>query len=613
MNEKFTSSKPDDVTTGVKPDDDTSNNNPNDDKTDTTKKKRDGRSTNVKSDNGSNDVKSNNGSTDVKSDNGSTDEKSNNGSTDVKSNNGSTDVKSDNGSTDVKSNNGSTDVKSNNGSTDVKSNNGSTDVKSDNGSTDVKSDDGSTDVKSDDGSTDVKSDNGSTDVKSDDSSTDVKSNNGSTDVKSDNGSTDVKSDNGSTDVKSDDSSTDVKSDNGSTDVKSDDGSTDVKSDDGSTDVKSDNGSTDVKSNNGSTDVKSNNGSTDVKSDNGSTDVKSDDGSTDVKSDDSSTNENDGNTENDDESKNANIISSNELTSSLHQVPRFAIPYIIIGIFVLITSVLFFYFLFTKPKDEPKYVGSEDSGAASDNFPFKTRVLLLLFCFYFLYVGGEVAYGSFVPMFASKSPHQFGQDRASHVAALFWGTFTLGRGLAICLASVVSPLKMVIADMVGCVTTSVILTLFADTNENVLWLGSALLGLSMASLFPTGIAWLETYTRVTGNTASFLVIGSALGEMCVPVVIGYLFEDIIGPMVLMYWMLATSALSALIFAYVMWLMMENGKEKESLPAEKSPALDLLHSVEEAFPGEEFFSNGTSSSKQMSKPLVPPILKKKDHRE
>nr|XP_054774489.1 uncharacterized protein LOC129282636 [Lytechinus pictus] len=72
VNEKFTSSKPDDVTTGVKPDDDTSNNNPNDDKTDTTKKKRDGRSTNVKSDNGSNDVKSNNGSTDVKSNNGRT-------------------------------------------------------------------------------------------------------------------------------------------------------------------------------------------------------------------------------------------------------------------------------------------------------------------------------------------------------------------------------------------------------------------------------------------------------------------------------------------------------------------------------------------------------------
>ena len=308
-------------------------------------------------------------------------------------------------------------------------------------------------------------------------------------------------------------------------------------------------------------------------------------------------------------------SKSEQPAPQRVVERFAMPFIIIGILVLLTCGLFFYLLCTKPKEEPGYIGSEHSDGTSvkDNCPFRTRVLVLLFFFYFLYVGGEVAYGSFVPMFASKSQHHFEQDRASHVAALFWGAFCLGRGLAICLASVISPLKMVIADMVGCVTASLALTLFADSNENILWICSALLGLSMASLFPTGIVWLETYTPVTGNTASFLIVGSALGEMCVPVLIGYLFEDRIGPMVLMYWMLATSALSALIFVYVFWLMAESGREKKSLPAEKSPALELFQSVEEALPMEELFKNGGSNNKQMSKPRVPPILKRKNHKE
>ncbi|XP_003727775.2 sodium-dependent glucose transporter 1 [Strongylocentrotus purpuratus] len=308
-------------------------------------------------------------------------------------------------------------------------------------------------------------------------------------------------------------------------------------------------------------------------------------------------------------------SKSEQPAPQREVERFAMPFIIIGILVLLTCGLFFYLLCTKPKEEPGYTGSEhsDGTSAKDNSPFRTRILILLFFFYFLYVGGEVAYGSFVPMFASKSQHHFEQDRASHVAALFWGAFCLGRGLAICLASVISPLKMVIADMVGCVTASLALTLFADSNENILWICSALLGLSMASLFPTGIVWLETYTPVTGNTASFLIVGSALGEMCVPVLIGYLFEDRIGPMVLMYWMLATSALSALIFVYVFWLMAESGREKKSLPAEKSPALELFQSVEEALPMEELFKNGGSNNKQMSKPRVPPILKRKNHKE
>ncbi|XP_030844331.1 sodium-dependent glucose transporter 1-like [Strongylocentrotus purpuratus] len=308
-------------------------------------------------------------------------------------------------------------------------------------------------------------------------------------------------------------------------------------------------------------------------------------------------------------------SKSEQPAPQREVERFAMPFIIIGILVLLTCGLFFYLLCTKPKEEPGYIGSEhsDGTSAKDNSPFRTRILILLFFFYFLYVGGEVAYGSFVPMFASKSQHHFEQDRASHVAALFWGAFCLGRGLAICLASVISPLKMVIADMVGCVTASLALTLFADSNENILWICSALLGLSMASLFPTGIVWLETYTPVTGNTASFLIVGSALGEMCVPVLIGYLFEDRIGPMVLMYWMLATSALSALIFVYVFWLMAESGREKKSLPAEKSPALELFQSVEEALPMEELFKNGGSNNKQMSKPRVPPILKRKNHKE
>ena len=96
-------------------------------------------------------------------------------------------------------------------------------------------------------------------------------------------------------------------------------------------------------------------------------------------------------------------------------------------------------------------------------------------------------------FAVESKLHFDKDEASKVVGLFWGTFALGRGLAIGVASVFSPLQMVVADIVGCLVTTVMMSFFAEKHAAVLWIGSALLGVSMASFFPSGIAWLQSFT------------------------------------------------------------------------------------------------------------------------
>lgn len=81
--------------------------------------------------------------------------------------------------------------------------------------------------------------------------------------------------------------------------------------------------------------------------------------------------------------------------------------------------------------------------------------------------------------------------------------------------------MLTADLVGCVASCVILVA-ASSHEWGLWLGTALLGLSMASVFPLVLSQPAVYgAQVCARDTGWLVVGGTAGEMVIPLVIGYL--------------------------------------------------------------------------------------------
>merc|ERR1712168_447018 len=81
---------------------------------------------------------------------------------------------------------------------------------------------------------------------------------------------------------------------------------------------------------------------------------------------------------------------------------------------------------------------------------------------------------------------------------------------------------------------------------------------MASIFPSGISWAEQYVHITGKSAAVMVVGSALGEMTIPVVTGYFF-DTKGALWLIYIMLSCSVLSGFVFI-VLYNLASNRGEK-----------------------------------------------------
>ncbi|NWR99609.1 MFS4B protein, partial [Motacilla alba] len=225
----------------------------------------------------------------------------------------------------------------------------------------------------------------------------------------------------------------------------------------------------------------------------------------------------------------------------HHNESFLWSYIFIGTYILLVSI-FFFVLYSKSsstRDKSKASAQKDR-LAKYHWP----LVGLLFVFFLFYVGAEVTYGSYVYTYAMV----FAEMKESEAAALnsvFWGAFAVCRGAAIFGAAFLSPATMIVMSLLCSAASSTALAFFAHFRA-VLWVGTAVYGASMATIFPSGIAWIEQYTVVEGKTASLFVVGAALGEMCIPVAVGYLQGRYHHVPVVMYTAFVTSVVTALLF-------------------------------------------------------------------
>eukprot|EP00118_Oscarella_pearsei_P015509 m.140356 g.140356 ORF g.140356 m.140356 type:complete len:551 (+) comp38299_c0_seq3:314-1966(+) len=176
-----------------------------------------------------------------------------------------------------------------------------------------------------------------------------------------------------------------------------------------------------------------------------------------------------------------------------------------------------------------------------------QILALLFFFYFFYIGIEVTYGGFVASYAVCYLNM-SKPTAAILTSVYWGTFALGRGLGILFAALkVSPVTMVMMDFFGCLAAVTFLVVFSSSVV-CLWCGTALLGISIASIFPTAISWAETYIEITGKRASVFTVGASFGEMVLPLMAGKLFVSY-GPIYFLYSTMGSSVAASVVFVAI----------------------------------------------------------------
>jgi len=179
-----------------------------------------------------------------------------------------------------------------------------------------------------------------------------------------------------------------------------------------------------------------------------------------------------------------------------------------------------FFIWSLPSPPARATPEEHKAMPMPFIPVAVMVL----CFV-LYVGAEAGYGNWIYTYAFKL--NLGTEiTANYLTSAFWGCFTVGRLFGILISTRAKPLTILTMDFIGCLASIGLILLFQD-SATILWVGSVLLGISLASIFPTFLTLTEERMHITGAMTGWFLVGGGLGGMIVPWLIGQAFVKL-GP-------------------------------------------------------------------------------------
>lgn len=184
---------------------------------------------------------------------------------------------------------------------------------------------------------------------------------------------------------------------------------------------------------------------------------------------------------------------------------------------------------------------------------------LMALFFFMHVGAELAYGGWIFSYADEIG--LGDDTTGRILnSVFWGGLVIGRLLAIPLSMRLSTRAMIVVDLVGAVASLGLIALLPEWGPS-LWIGTIGFGVSIASIFASGMNYTEERMPITSGVTSLLVVGAGLGSMTIPWVVGRGL-DARGPEMLIYLVAATIAAAIVVFGAMDMLSNRRGYGQDS---------------------------------------------------
>lgn len=167
--------------------------------------------------------------------------------------------------------------------------------------------------------------------------------------------------------------------------------------------------------------------------------------------------------------------------------------------------------------------------AKDDPKDSALLIFLIALFLFLYVGAEVGFAGWIFTYATKL--QLSDARmAAYLTSLFWGSLTIGRVLTIPAAARVRPRKILMLSLAGSILSLAVM-LLKPSSTAVTYVGTTILGLSMASIFPATLSFAGNRMKLTGRVTGWFVFGASAGSMLIPLIAGQAFAAF-GPQVIM---------------------------------------------------------------------------------
>lgn len=157
----------------------------------------------------------------------------------------------------------------------------------------------------------------------------------------------------------------------------------------------------------------------------------------------------------------------------------------------------------------------------------------------LFVGMEQTHLQFLPTFAVNSDLKISQSQSALISSAAALAFTVGRGLSIPLAIKLKPQTILYGNHFLMFLGSIILLLYSNSSEPLMWIGNIVLGAGFSSIYASIYAFLEQHIRVTNIIGSIFVFSGGLTCALSPSLVGHYIER--KPLVLIYFNLICTAL------------------------------------------------------------------------
>ena len=242
-------------------------------------------------------------------------------------------------------------------------------------------------------------------------------------------------------------------------------------------------------------------------------------------------------------------------------------YPILGIFGLVCACFYLILALTKCQNANVHKDSKkkEEKAKRKLTLHQWMLLALMIAFFFFYVGSEVTYGLFLPAYCVKSRLKLSKQTGAEITAVFWGFFAAMRFFSIFASIYLKPIYIMGLSCGFSCLSGIMLSIWGDQNQEILWVGSAMMGFGIASIYATGLLWLESFVTITNRIGAAMTVASSIGADLFPVISGQLLEKY--PMTLMYITCGTIIFTSLMFVLAVFIGSKIDKNEDSSTEKK----------------------------------------------
>lgn len=204
--------------------------------------------------------------------------------------------------------------------------------------------------------------------------------------------------------------------------------------------------------------------------------------------------------------------------------------------------------------DPQYSNHRFHSLAIDNVVQKAKTPTLTIVlvgmgslFLTFFVGMEQMHLQFLPTFAVNTDLNLSPSSAAMMSSVAALAFTIGRCLSIPLAIKLRPQTILYSNHLFMLIGCVLLAIYANSREDMLWLANAILGVGFSSVYASIYAFLEQQIRVTNRVGSIFVFAGGLTAAVSPSLVGQYIEA--NPLILVWFNLACCLLCLAIFVAI----------------------------------------------------------------